>query len=60
MALLYLLIISFPKFDSLTATEVALCVGLGPKCQNYFPSLSQRNRVSLSLRLSGPDSISMS
>jgi hypothetical protein len=40
MTLKYLLIIDFPKFDPLTATEMALCGNLGPKCP-------------LSLRLSG-------
>jgi hypothetical protein len=35
---------SFAKFDPLTATGMALCVNLGPKCQNFIP---------LSLRLSG-------
>jgi hypothetical protein len=33
----YLLIIDFPKFDPLTAAEMALCGNLGPKCQNYSP-----------------------
>ncbi len=37
MTLKYLLIIDFPKFDPLTAAEMALCVTLGPKCQNLFP-----------------------
>jgi hypothetical protein len=37
MTLKYLLIINFPKFDSLTAAEMALCGNLGPKCQNLFP-----------------------
>ncbi len=37
MTLNYLLIIDFPKFDPLTAAETALCVNLGPKCQNLFP-----------------------
>ncbi len=37
MTLKYLLIIDFPKFDPLTTTEMALCVNLGPKCQNLFP-----------------------
>jgi hypothetical protein len=37
MTLLYLLIIVFPKFNSLTATGIALFVNLGPKCQNLFP-----------------------
>ena len=37
MTLYYLLIIDFPKFDPLTATGMALCVNLGPKCQNLFP-----------------------
>jgi hypothetical protein len=33
---LYLQIIVFPKFDPLTATGMALCVGLGPKFQTLF------------------------
>jgi hypothetical protein len=37
MTLNYLLIIDFPKFDPLTAAEMALCVNLGPKCQNFIP-----------------------
>jgi hypothetical protein len=37
MALKYLLIIDFPKFDPLTAAEMAFCGNLGPKCQNLFP-----------------------
>ncbi len=37
MTLKHLLIINFPKFDPLTAAEMALCVNLGPKCQNLFP-----------------------
>ena len=37
MTLQYLLIIDFPKFDPLTAVEMALCGNLGPKCQNLFP-----------------------
>jgi hypothetical protein len=37
MTLKYLLIKDFPKFDPLTAAEMALCVNLGPKCQNLFP-----------------------
>ncbi len=40
MTLKYLLIIDFPKFDPLTAAEVALCGNLGPKCQNLFPLVS--------------------
>ncbi len=36
----YLLIIYFRKFDPLTAAEMALCVNLGPKCQNLFPLVS--------------------
>jgi hypothetical protein len=40
MTLKYLLIIDFPKFDPLTAAEIALCVNLGPKCQNLFPLVS--------------------
>ncbi len=37
MTLKYLLIIDFPKFDPLTAAEMALCGNLGPKSQNLFP-----------------------
>jgi hypothetical protein len=37
MTPLYLLKIVFPKFDPLTVTGMALCVDLGPKCQNLFP-----------------------
>ncbi len=37
MTLKYLLIIDFPKFEPLTAPEMALCGNLGPKCQNLFP-----------------------
>ncbi len=40
MTLKYLLIIDFRKFDPLTAPEMALCVNLGPKCQNLFPLVS--------------------
>ncbi len=40
MTLKYLLIIGFPKFDPLTASEMALCGNLGPKCQNLFPLVS--------------------
>jgi hypothetical protein len=29
-------IVVFPKFDPLTVPEMALCVDLGPKCQNLF------------------------
>ncbi len=29
-------ILVFPKFDPLTASGMALCVDLGPKCQNLF------------------------
>jgi hypothetical protein len=32
MTLKYLLIIDFPKFEPLTAAEMALCGNLGPKC----------------------------
>jgi hypothetical protein len=32
----YLLIIDYPKFDPLTAAEMALCGNLGPKFQNLF------------------------
>jgi hypothetical protein len=37
MTLKYLLLIDFPKFEPLTAAEMALCGKLGPKCQNLFP-----------------------
>jgi hypothetical protein len=37
MTLKYLLIIDFPKFEPLTAAEMALCGNLAPKCQNLFP-----------------------
>jgi hypothetical protein len=37
MNLKYFLIIDFPKFEPLTAAEMALCGNLGPKCQNLFP-----------------------
>ncbi len=37
MTLKYFLIIDFPKFEPLTAAEMALCGNLGPKCQNLFP-----------------------
>ena len=40
MTLKYLLIIDFPKFEPLTAAEMALCGNLGPKCQNLFPLVS--------------------
>jgi hypothetical protein len=40
MTLKYLLIRDFPKFDPLTAAEMALCGNLGPKCQNLFPLVS--------------------
>ncbi len=44
MTLKYLLIIDFPKFDPLTAAEMALCGNLGAKMSKFIP---------LSLRLSG-------
>ena len=37
MTLKYLLIIDFPKFEPVTAAEMALCGNLGLKCQNLFP-----------------------
>ncbi len=37
MTLKYLLKIDFPKFDRLTAAEMALCGNPGPKCQDLFP-----------------------
>jgi hypothetical protein len=33
---LYGPILVFPKFDPLTAPGLALCVDIGPKCQNLF------------------------
>jgi hypothetical protein len=36
----YLLKIVFPNFDPLTAIGMALCVDLGPKCQNLFSLVS--------------------
>jgi hypothetical protein len=33
---LYEPILVFPKFNPLTAPGMALCVNLGPKCQNIF------------------------
>jgi hypothetical protein len=40
ITLKYLLILGFPKFDPLTAAEMALLGNLGPKCQNLFPLVS--------------------
>jgi hypothetical protein len=40
MTLKYLPILDFPKFDPLTAAGMALCVNIGPKCQNLFPLVS--------------------
>ncbi len=37
---LYEPILVFPKFDPLTAPGMAVCVNLGPKCQNLFPLVS--------------------
>ena len=34
---LHVPILVFPKFDPFTAPGMALCVNLGPKCQNLFP-----------------------
>ena len=39
MTFKYLLIIDFPKFDPLTAAEMALCGYLGLKCQNLCQNL---------------------
>ncbi len=47
MTLKYLPIIDFPKFDPLPAAEMALCVNLGPKCQNLFPLVSDYAESSL-------------
>jgi hypothetical protein len=38
---LYEPILVFPKFDPLIAPGMALCVNLGPKCQNVFPLVSE-------------------
>ncbi len=46
---LYLLIITFPKVDPLTATGMALCVDIGPKCPK---SQTKQNPIPLSLGLS--------
>ncbi len=40
MTLKYLLIIDFPKFDPLTAAEMALSGNLGPKFLKFFPLVS--------------------
>ncbi len=40
MTLKSLLIIDFPKFNPLTAAEMALCGNLGSKCQQIFPLVS--------------------
>ncbi len=37
MTLKYLLIIDFPKFEPLTAAEMALCGNLGPNVKIYSP-----------------------
>ncbi len=37
MTLKYLLIIDFPKFDSLTAAEMGLCGNLGQNVKIYSP-----------------------
>ncbi len=37
---LYLLIIDFPKLYPLTASGMALCVNLGPKCRIVFTLVS--------------------
>ncbi len=47
MTLLYLQIIDFPKFDPFTAAGMALCVNLGPKCQNLYPLVSDSAESSL-------------
>ena len=36
---LYELILVFSKFDPLTAPGMALCVNLGPKCQNLLSGI---------------------
>jgi hypothetical protein len=40
LTLKYLLTIDFPKFNPLTAAEMAICGNLGPTCQNLFPLVS--------------------
>ncbi len=47
MTLKYLLIKDIPKLYPLTAAEMALCVNLGPKCQNLFPLVSEEAESSL-------------
>ena len=44
---LYELILVFPKFDPLTAPGMALCVNLGPKCQNLFCLVWDQAELSL-------------
>jgi hypothetical protein len=39
MTPLYLLKMVFQKFDPLTVRGMAICVDLGPKCQNLFCSV---------------------
>ena len=48
MTLKYLLIIDFPKFEPLTAAEMALCGNLGPKCQDLL-SLRPLSGIEFSL-----------
>jgi hypothetical protein len=40
MTLSFLPKIDIPKFDTLTATGMALCVNLEPQYQNLFPLVS--------------------
>jgi hypothetical protein len=47
MTLKYLLIIDFPKFDPLTAAEMALCGNLGPKFHILFLLVSDEAESSL-------------
>jgi len=47
MTYIYLQIIDFPKFDLLTATGMALCVNLVPKCRILFPFFSDSAESSL-------------
>jgi hypothetical protein len=37
----------FPKFNPFIAEGMALCVNLGPKCQNLFPLVSDQAESSL-------------
>jgi hypothetical protein len=44
----YLLLIDFPKFDPLTASEMALCINLGPKLENTHNGEKRRKTEHIS------------